>query len=106
MAWPEVSFITAMSLLAVSAQFETRQRQPFSWRFGGGALGFFAAQLPSLASLWVMPSLLFGYVLAATSILGNLNHGVRLDAGSLLLLPVLDTTQVFVLLLMAGKTPQ
>jgi len=45
-------------------QFETGQRQPFSWRFGGGTR-LFCGTTSSLASLWVMPGLLFGYVLAA-----------------------------------------
>ena len=50
----------------------------------------------------------FGYVLAATAILGNLKVNtlfVLVPTVLFLLLPVLDTTQVFVLRLIAGKNP-
>jgi UDP-GlcNAc:undecaprenyl-phosphate GlcNAc-1-phosphate transferase len=50
----------------------------------------------------------FGYVLAATSILGNLKVTTvfaLVPPTFFLLLPVLDTTQVFVRRLMAGKNP-
>jgi UDP-GlcNAc:undecaprenyl-phosphate GlcNAc-1-phosphate transferase len=50
----------------------------------------------------------FGYVLAATSILGNLKVTTvfaLVPPVLFLLLPVLDTTQVFVLRLIAGKNP-
>jgi UDP-GlcNAc:undecaprenyl-phosphate/decaprenyl-phosphate GlcNAc-1-phosphate transferase len=50
----------------------------------------------------------FGYVLAAASILGNLKVNTVfaiVPTALFLLLPVLDTTQVFVRRLMAGKNP-
>jgi UDP-GlcNAc:undecaprenyl-phosphate GlcNAc-1-phosphate transferase len=50
----------------------------------------------------------FGYVLAATSILGNLKVTTvfaLVPPVLFLLLPVLDTTQVFIRRLMAGKNP-
>jgi UDP-GlcNAc:undecaprenyl-phosphate GlcNAc-1-phosphate transferase len=50
----------------------------------------------------------FGYVLAATAMLGNLKVNTLfalVPTVLFLLLPVLDTTQVFVLRLMAGKNP-
>ncbi|TVP61588.1 MAG: undecaprenyl/decaprenyl-phosphate alpha-N-acetylglucosaminyl 1-phosphate transferase, partial [Nodularia sp. (in: Bacteria)] len=50
----------------------------------------------------------FGYVLAATSILGNLQQNTIFALGPtvlFLLLPVVDTTQVFIRRLLAGKNP-
>jgi UDP-GlcNAc:undecaprenyl-phosphate GlcNAc-1-phosphate transferase len=50
----------------------------------------------------------FGYVLAATSILGKLQQNTvyaLVPTILFLMLPVLDTTQVFVRRLLAGKNP-
>lgn len=105
-----VSFITAMSLLAVSAQFETRAAATLLLAaLGGGALGFLRHNFyPSQIIMGDAGAYFFGYVLAATSILGNLKVTTvfaLVPPVLFLLLPVLDTTQVFVLRLMAGKNP-
>jgi UDP-GlcNAc:undecaprenyl-phosphate GlcNAc-1-phosphate transferase len=50
----------------------------------------------------------FGYVLAATSILGKLQQSTvfaLIPTVLFLMLPVLDTTQVFIRRLLAGKNP-
>lgn len=105
-----VSFITAMSLLAVSAQFETRAAATLLLAaLGGGALGFLRHNFhPSRIIMGDAGAYFFGYVLAATSILGNLKVTTvfaLVPPVLFLLLPVLDTTQVFVRRLMAGKNP-
>lgn len=105
-----VSFITAMSLLAVSAQFETRAAATLLLAaLGGGALGFLRHNFhPSHIIMGDAGAYFFGYVLAATSILGNLKVNTvfaLVPPVLFLLLPVLDTTQVFLLRLMAGKNP-
>jgi UDP-GlcNAc:undecaprenyl-phosphate GlcNAc-1-phosphate transferase len=105
-----VSFITAMSLLAVSAQFETRAAATLLLAaLGGAALGFLRHNFhPSRIIMGDAGAYFLGYVLAATSILGNLNVTTvfaLVPTVLFLLLPVLDTTQVFVRRLMAGKNP-
>ncbi len=105
-----VSFITAMSLLAVSAQVPNRAAATLVLAaLAGAALGFLRHNFhPSRIIMGDAGAYFFGYVLAATSILGNLQAptAVSLVAPVLfLLLPVLDTTQVFVRRLMAGKNP-
>ncbi|WP_250121154.1 MraY family glycosyltransferase [Chroococcidiopsis sp. CCMEE 29] len=105
-----VSFITAMSLLAVSAQFETRAAATLLLAaLGGGALGFLRHNFhPSHIIMGDAGAYFFGYVLAATSILGNLKVNTvfaLVPPVLFLLLPVLDTSQVFLLRLMAGKNP-
>ena len=105
-----VSFITAMSLLAVSAQFPTRAAATLLLAaLGGAALGFLRHNFhPSHIIMGDAGAYFFGYVLAATSILGNLKVTTvfaLVPPVLFLLLPVLDTTQVFVRRLMAGKNP-
>ncbi len=105
-----VSFITAMSLLAVSAQFPTRAAATLLLAaLGGAALGFLRHNFhPSHIVMGDAGAYFFGYVLAATSILGNLKVTTvfaLVPTVLFLLLPVLDTTQVFVRRLMAGKNP-
>lgn len=105
-----ISFITAMSLLAVSAQFETRAAATLLLAaLGGAALGFLRHNFyPSQIIMGDAGAYFFGYVLAATSILSNLkvNTVFALIPPTLfLLVPVLDTTQVFVRRLMSGKNP-
>lgn len=105
-----VSFITAMSLLAVSAQFPTRAAATLLLAaLGGAALGFLRHNFhPSHIIMGDAGAYFFGYVLAATSILGNLKVTTvfaLVPTVLFLLLPVLDTTQVFVRRLMAGKNP-
>ncbi|MEW6494988.1 MAG: MraY family glycosyltransferase [Cyanobacteriota bacterium] len=105
-----VSFITAMSLLAVSAQFPTRAAATLLLAaLAGAALGFLRHNFhPSHIIMGDAGAYFFGYVLAATSILGNLKVTTLFSLVPpvlFLLLPVLDTTQVFVRRLMAGKNP-
>ncbi|MBH8576913.1 undecaprenyl/decaprenyl-phosphate alpha-N-acetylglucosaminyl 1-phosphate transferase [Nostocaceae cyanobacterium CENA369] len=105
-----VSFITAMSLLAVSAQFPNKAAATLVLAaLGGAALGFLRHNFhPSRIIMGDAGAYFFGYVLAATSILGNLQITTvfsLVPTVLFLLLPVLDTTQVFVRRLLAGKNP-
>lgn len=105
-----VSFTTAMSLLAVSAQFPTRAAATLLLAaLGGAALGFLRHNFhPSHIIMGDAGAYFFGYVLAATSILGNLKVTTvfaLVPPVLFLLLPVLDTTQVFIRRLLAGKNP-
>ncbi|MEA5620277.1 MraY family glycosyltransferase [Cronbergia sp. UHCC 0137] len=105
-----ISFITAMSLLGVSAQFDHRAAATLVLAaLGGSALGFLRHNFhPSRIIMGDAGAYFFGYVLAATSILGKLQENTiygLVPVVLFLLLPVLDTTQVFVRRLMAGKNP-
>ncbi|MBH8566076.1 undecaprenyl/decaprenyl-phosphate alpha-N-acetylglucosaminyl 1-phosphate transferase [Nostoc sp. CENA67] len=105
-----VSFITAMSLLGVAAQFPNRAAATLVLAaLGGAALGFLRHNFhPSRIIMGDAGAYFFGYVLAATSILGNLQITTvfsLVPTVLFLLLPVLDTTQVFVRRLLAGKNP-
>ncbi|MDZ8051712.1 MAG: MraY family glycosyltransferase [Aulosira sp. ZfuVER01] len=105
-----VSFITAMSLLAVSAQISYRAAATLVLAaLGGAALGFLRHNFhPSRIIMGDAGAYFFGYVLAATSILGKLQVNTvfsLIPTVLFLLLPVLDTTQVIVRRLMAGKNP-
>ncbi|MEO1185824.1 MAG: MraY family glycosyltransferase, partial [Cyanobacteria bacterium J06636_27] len=105
-----VSFITAMSLLAVSAQFPNRAAATLVLAaLAGSALGFLRHNFhPSKIIMGDAGAYFFGYVLAATSILGELQITTVLSVlppVMFLLLPVLDTTQVFVRRLAKGKNP-
>lgn len=105
-----ISFIAAMSLLGVSAQFETRAAATLLLAaLGGAALGFLRHNFyPSKIIMGDAGAYFFGYVLAAASILGNLKVTTvfaLVPPVFFLLLPVLDTTQVFVRRLLAGKNP-
>jgi UDP-GlcNAc:undecaprenyl-phosphate/decaprenyl-phosphate GlcNAc-1-phosphate transferase len=106
-----VGFITAMSLLAVSAQpGENRAASTLVLAaLGGGALGFLRHNFhPSRIIMGDAGAYFFGYVLAATAILGKLQTSTifgLVPSILFLLLPVLDTTQVIVRRLMAGKNP-
>ncbi|WP_293091172.1 MraY family glycosyltransferase [Moorena sp. SIOASIH] len=105
-----VSFITAMSLLAVSAQFPSRAAATLLLAaLGGSALGFLRHNFhPSHIIMGDAGAYFFGYVLAASSILGSLKVTTvfaLVPPVVFLLLPVLDTTQVFVRRLMNGKNP-
>ena len=68
-----VSFIAAMSLMATSAQFETRAAATLiSAGLGGAALGFLRHNYyPSRIIMGDAGAYFLGYTLAATSILGN-----------------------------------
>ncbi|PSO57077.1 MAG: undecaprenyl/decaprenyl-phosphate alpha-N-acetylglucosaminyl 1-phosphate transferase [Cyanobacteria bacterium QS_7_48_42] len=105
-----ISFITAINLLAVSAQFEPRAAATLLLAaLGGAALGFLRHNFyPSRIIMGDAGAYFLGYVLAATSILGNLKVTTAfalVPPVFFLLLPVLDTTQVFVRRLMARKNP-
>lgn len=105
-----ISFITAMSLLGVSAQFPNRAAATLVLAaLGGGALGFLRHNFhPSRIIMGDAGAYFFGYVLAATSILGRLQQNTvyaLVPTVLFLLLPVLDTTQVFVRRLLAGNNP-
>ncbi|MBD2298521.1 undecaprenyl/decaprenyl-phosphate alpha-N-acetylglucosaminyl 1-phosphate transferase [Nostoc sp. FACHB-87] len=105
-----ISFITAMSLLAVSAQFPNKAAATLVLAaLGGGALGFLRHNFhPSRIIMGDAGAYFFGYVLAATSILGDLQITTvfsLVPTVLFLLLPVLDTTQVFLRRLLAGKNP-
>jgi UDP-GlcNAc:undecaprenyl-phosphate GlcNAc-1-phosphate transferase len=107
-----ISFIAAMSLLAVSAQppYYTWAAATFILAaLGGAALGFLRHNFhPSRIIMGDAGAYFFGYVLAATSIIGKLKGNTvfaLVPTVLFLLLPVLDTTQVFVRRLMAGKNP-
>ncbi|MDJ0733798.1 MAG: MraY family glycosyltransferase [Nostocaceae cyanobacterium] len=105
-----VSFITAMSLLAVSAQYPNWAAATLVLAaLGGAALGFLRHNFhPSHIIMGDAGAYFFGYVLAATAILGDLQVTTIFSLVPpvlFLLLPVLDTTQVFVRRLMAGKNP-
>jgi len=105
-----ISFITAMSLLGVSAQFNNRAAATLVLgALGGGALGFLRHNFhPSRIIMGDAGAYFFGYVLAATSILGRLQQNTvyaLVPTVLFLVLPVLDTTQVFVRRLLAGNNP-
>ncbi|TBH20634.1 MraY family glycosyltransferase [Thermus thermamylovorans] len=105
-----IAYISAMSLLFVSAQF------PF-WAAGtlvlaalaGASLGFLRHNLhPSRIILGDAGAYFLGYTLAATALLGNLKLTTflgLLPPALFLLLPILDTTQVVVRRLLRGQNP-
>ncbi|MBN3872270.1 MAG: MraY family glycosyltransferase [Nostoc sp.] len=105
-----ISFITAMSLLGVAAQFNNRAAAILVLAaLAGAALGFLRHNFhPSQIIMGDAGAYFFGYVLAATSILGKLQQNTvyaLIPTVLFLLLPVLDTTQVFVRRLLAGNNP-
>ncbi|MBF2065872.1 MAG: undecaprenyl/decaprenyl-phosphate alpha-N-acetylglucosaminyl 1-phosphate transferase [Calothrix sp. C42_A2020_038] len=105
-----IGFITSMSLLAVSAQFPNRAAATLVLAaLGGAALGFLRHNFhPSRIIMGDAGAYFFGYVLAATAILGKLQASTifaLVPPVLFLLLPVLDTTQVVIRRLMAGKNP-
>ncbi len=105
-----ISYVSAMCLLAVSAQQS-------SWAAGtlvlaalaGAALGFLRHNFhPSKIIMGDAGSYFFGYVLAATSILGNLKVTTVfavLPPLFFVLLPVYDMARVIVLRLLRGQNP-
>jgi UDP-GlcNAc:undecaprenyl-phosphate GlcNAc-1-phosphate transferase len=105
-----VSFITAMMLLAASAQFETRAAATLiSAGVGGAALGFLRHNYhPSRIILGDAGAYFLGYVLAATSILGSVKASTitsLVPTVLLLVVPVIDTSQVIIKRLLSGKNP-
>jgi UDP-GlcNAc:undecaprenyl-phosphate/decaprenyl-phosphate GlcNAc-1-phosphate transferase len=105
-----VSFITAMSLLAASAQFEARAAATLiSAGVAGAALGFLRHNYhPSRIFMGDAGAYFLGYVLAATSILGNgkvTTVTSLIPTVMLFIVPVVDTSQVIIKRLLSGKNP-
>jgi UDP-GlcNAc:undecaprenyl-phosphate/decaprenyl-phosphate GlcNAc-1-phosphate transferase len=105
-----VSFITAMSLLAASAQFEARAAATLiSAGVAGAALGFLRHNYhPSRIFMGDAGAYFLGYVLAATSILGSAKVTTitsLIPTVLLFLVPVLDTSQVIIKRLLSGHNP-
>jgi UDP-GlcNAc:undecaprenyl-phosphate/decaprenyl-phosphate GlcNAc-1-phosphate transferase len=105
-----VSFITAMSLLAASAQFEARAAATLICAgVAGAALGFLRHNYhPSRIFMGDAGAYFLGYVLAATSILGNAKVTTvtsLIPTVLLFLVPVVDTSQVIIKRLLSGKNP-
>lgn len=105
-----VSFIVGISLLAVAAQFTERAAATILLAaVAGAALGFLRHNFhPSAIILGDSGAYFLGYVLAASSILGNLKISTVagfLPTALFLLLPVVDTAQVFVRRLARRKNP-
>jgi UDP-GlcNAc:undecaprenyl-phosphate/decaprenyl-phosphate GlcNAc-1-phosphate transferase len=105
-----VSFITAMSLLAASAQFEARAAATLICAgAGGAALGFLRHNYhPSRIFMGDAGAYFLGYVLAATSILGNVKMTTMTSLlGTIVffIVPVVDTSQVIVKRLLSGTNP-
>ncbi len=109
-----VSFITAMSLLAVSAQDQAKAAATLLLAaLGGAALGFLRHNFPpSRIIMGDSGAYFFGFVLAASSILGNLKITTLFGLVPTVLLlllfflvPVLDTVQVVLHRLFQRKNP-
>jgi UDP-GlcNAc:undecaprenyl-phosphate/decaprenyl-phosphate GlcNAc-1-phosphate transferase len=105
-----ISFITGMSLLAASAQFEERAAATLILSaVSGSSLSFLRHNYhPSRIIMGDAGAYFLGYVLAATSILGNLKVTAissLVPTAMFLLVPVVDTTQVIIRRIMAGKNP-
>jgi UDP-GlcNAc:undecaprenyl-phosphate GlcNAc-1-phosphate transferase len=109
-----VSFITATSLLAVSAQFETRAAATILLAaVAGAALGFLRHNFPpSKIIMGDSGAYFFGFVLAASALLGNLKVTTVFGLGPaviflvlVFLLPVVDTLQVIARRLLRRQNP-
>lgn len=105
-----VSFISAMSLLAASAQFESRAAATLiSAGVAGAALGFLRHNYhPSRIFMGDAGAYFLGYVLAATSILGNVKVTTvtsLIPTMMLFIVPIIDTSQVIIKRLLSGHNP-
>jgi UDP-GlcNAc:undecaprenyl-phosphate/decaprenyl-phosphate GlcNAc-1-phosphate transferase len=105
-----ISFITAMSLLAASAQFEERAAATLILAaVSGSSLSFLRHNYhPSRIIMGDAGAYFLGYVLASTSILGNLKVTTissLVPTAMFLLVPVVDTSQVIIRRTLAGKNP-
>jgi UDP-GlcNAc:undecaprenyl-phosphate/decaprenyl-phosphate GlcNAc-1-phosphate transferase len=105
-----VSFIAAMSLMAASAQDQTRAAATLiTAGVGGAALGFLRHNYhPSRIIMGDAGAYFLGYVLAATSILGSTKVTTitsLVPTIMLLLVPVVDTSQVIIRRLLSGRNP-
>jgi UDP-GlcNAc:undecaprenyl-phosphate/decaprenyl-phosphate GlcNAc-1-phosphate transferase len=102
--------LAAMTILAASAQFEARAAATLvSAGVGGAALGFLRHNYhPSRIIMGDSGAYFMGYVLAATSILGNVKVTTitsLIPIVMLILVPVLDTSQVIIKRLLSGHNP-
>jgi UDP-GlcNAc:undecaprenyl-phosphate GlcNAc-1-phosphate transferase len=105
-----VGFITSMSLLAVSAQFAPRAAATLVLAaLAGAALGFLRHNFPpSRIIMGDSGAYFFGFVLAASSILGDVKITTifaLFPTVLFLLLPLLDTFQVVLRRLVRRKNP-
>lgn len=105
-----VSFITAMSLLAVSAQDQAKAAATLLLAaLAGAALGFLRHNFPpSRIIMGDSGAYFFGYVLAASSILGDLKITTIFSlfpTVMFLLVPVIDTIWVVLRRLLLRKNP-
>jgi UDP-GlcNAc:undecaprenyl-phosphate/decaprenyl-phosphate GlcNAc-1-phosphate transferase len=105
-----ISFITGMSLLAASAQFEERAAATLILSaVSGSSLGFLRHNYhPSRIIMGDAGAYFLGYVLAATSVLSSVKVTTifsLVPTAMFLLVPVVDTSQVIVRRVMAGKNP-
>jgi UDP-GlcNAc:undecaprenyl-phosphate/decaprenyl-phosphate GlcNAc-1-phosphate transferase len=105
-----VSFITAMSLLGSSAQFEIRAAATLICAaVAGAALGFLRYNYhPSRIFMGDAGAYFLGYVLAATSILGSTKVTTLtslVPTMLLFLVPIIDTSQVIIKRLLSGQNP-
>jgi UDP-GlcNAc:undecaprenyl-phosphate/decaprenyl-phosphate GlcNAc-1-phosphate transferase len=105
-----VSFIAAMSLVAASAQFEARAAATLvAAGVAGAALGFLRHNYhPSRIFMGDAGAYFLGYVLAATSILGNVKVTTvtsLIPTIVLFVVPVVDTSQVIIKRLLSGQNP-
>jgi UDP-GlcNAc:undecaprenyl-phosphate GlcNAc-1-phosphate transferase len=106
-----VSFISAMSLLGVSAQFGTRAAASVLLAaLAGAALGFLRHNFPpSKIIMGDSGAYFFGFVLSASALLGNLKFTTVFALGPavllVFLLPLLDTLQVVFRRLIKRQNP-
>lgn len=105
-----VSFIVGMCLLAVAAQVTEKAAATILLAgVAGAALGFLRHNFhPSSIILGDSGAYFLGFVLAASSILGNLKLTTAFGLFPtllFLLVPVVDTAQVFLRRLLHGKNP-
>ncbi len=105
-----LGFITAMSLLALSAQFSTRGAATLILAaLAGACLGFLRHNFnPSRIILGDAGATFIGFTLAAVSMLGTLKIGAAASVLApvvILLVPILDTTQVTIRRIMRGVRP-
>jgi UDP-GlcNAc:undecaprenyl-phosphate GlcNAc-1-phosphate transferase len=109
-----VSFITAMSLMGVSAQFGSRAAATVLLAaLAGAALGFLRHNFPpSKIIMGDSGAYFFGFTLAASALLGNLKFTTVFALGPavvflllVFLLPLLDTMQVVFRRLLKRQNP-
>lgn len=109
-----VSFISAMSLMGVSAQFSSRAAATVVLAaLAGAALGFLRHNFPpSKIIMGDSGAYFFGFVLAASALLGNLKFTTAFALGPavaflllVFMLPVLDTLQVVFRRLLKRQNP-